>query len=136
MQDKVTLFTSNGTVQLRNQIFCSFYQNLQQGSEFYRPGLEELNSNLRKVNRLTMPPPRKLVELPTSEIAPHRSNAMMPPPPPPPKFAMPPPPPKFSSTKPPPAFEKSDLSSKPGLSHSPPMKPPAEMLQTQPASGI
>ncbi|KAF3326282.1 protein RIK [Carex littledalei] len=109
-------------------------QNLQQGSEFYRPGLEELNSNSRKVNRSMMPPPRKLVELPTSEIAPHRSNAMMPPPPPPPKFAMPPPPPKFSSTKPPPAFEKSNLSSKPGLSHSPPMKPPAETLQTEPAS--
>lgn len=83
-----------------------------------------------------MPPPRKLVELPTSEIAPHRLNAMMPPPPPPPKFAMPPPPPKFSSTKPPPAFGKSDSSSKPGLSHSPPMKPPAETLQTEPASGI
>ncbi|KAJ4820192.1 Protein RIK [Rhynchospora pubera] len=109
-------------------------QNLQQGSKFYKPGLEESNSNSRKANPSTIPPPKKLVELPTNELTTHRSNAMMPPPPPP-KFSMPPPSPKFSSIKPPPTFERSNLSSKKSdLSHSHPMKPSAETSQAEPAA--
>ncbi|KAJ3702786.1 hypothetical protein LUZ61_006491 [Rhynchospora tenuis] len=109
-------------------------QNLQQGSEFYKPGLEESNSNSRKANPSTIPPPRKLVELPTNELTVHHSNAMMPPPPLP-KFAMPPPPPKFSSIKPPATFERSHSSSNnPDLSHSRSIKPSAETSKAEPAA--
>ncbi|KAJ0981968.1 hypothetical protein J5N97_010223 [Dioscorea zingiberensis] len=62
--------------------------NLQQESEFLKPGLED--SSLEGL--FSMPPPKELFPMRSSDMRPARTM----PPPPPPSKSMPPPPPKFS----------------------------------------
>ncbi|KAH7665184.1 K Homology domain type 1 domain-containing protein [Dioscorea alata] len=70
-------------------------QNLQQESEFLKPGLEDSSSE----GLFSMPPPKKLFPTRSGDMQPPLARTMPPPPATPPSRSMPPPPPKFSPAK-------------------------------------